>query len=277
MTTSAPETLPAEWYVSCDHFAREREAIFKRHWWMLARAEQLARPGDFVAGSVAGYPVFVIRGRDGGLLGFHNICRHRAGPVVRGGHGHCDVLRCRYHGWLYDLAGRLKKAPGITLGEDFEAADFSLFPIRVESWNGMVFACLTEEAPSLLEWLGDIPSIAEAFPRVKDMTFQGESLKEGACNWKAYGDNSCEGYHVGLVHGALGSAVDGEEVEIRPYEAGQFVGFDVTYRANRPSRPNSRQGKRASGSTSSPACCCTSPNMPSMPKASRRSRPTASN
>ena len=78
-----PETLPAAWYHDAAVFQRERQAIFARNWSLIGRLEKLARPGDYVAGEVAGYPVFVLRAREGGLKGFHNVCRHRAGPMVR--------------------------------------------------------------------------------------------------------------------------------------------------------------------------------------------------
>lgn len=244
MTTersTAPETLPAAWYHDPAVYAREREAIFRRHWWAVARLEQFTRTGTYVAGEIAGWPIFVIRAGEGALKGFHNVCRHRAGPLVDEGAGRSSALTCRYHGWRYDLDGRLKSAPGLTLGEDLEPAAFSLFPVRVEAWNGIVFACLDDAAPDLATWLGDIVEIAKAFPAVAEMTYQGEVVRAGRTNWKAYGDNSCEGYHVRLVHRALGRTVPDEQIEIRAYENGGFVGFDVTYR---PSEADpSRRGK----------------------------------
>jgi choline monooxygenase len=225
----APETLPARWYHDPEVYARERETIFRRHWWPLAREAELAEPGAYAAGEIAGWPAFVIRGRDGELRGFHNVCRHRAGPLVRAAAGRCAALTCGYHGWRYDLAGRLKSAPGLTLGRDLDPAEFSLHGLRVDCWNGLVFACHDDGAPDLAAWLGDVVTVAERFPAIADMTFEGEIVMEGAANWKAYADNSCEGYHVKLVHSGLGKTVPDDQVEIRAYENGAFVGFDVTY------------------------------------------------
>ena len=237
----APETLPALWYHDPEVYARERRAIFRRHWWPIAREAELTTAGAYGAGEIAGWPAFVIRGKDGALRGFHNVCRHRAGPLLRKGAGRCAALTCRYHGWRYDLEGRLKSAPGLTLGADLDPAEFSLHPIRVASWNGLVFACLDPDAPELAAWLGDIVGIAADYPAVAEMAFQGEIVKQGAANWKAYGDNSCEGYHVKLVHTGLGKTVPDEQVEIRPYENGAFVGFDVTYAPS--AADPSRRGK----------------------------------
>ena len=112
--------------------------------------------------------------------------------------------------------------------------------MRVETWNGLVFACLDTDAPDLAAWLGDIVEIAGRFPAVPDMTFQGEVVKEGATNWKAYGDNSCEGYHVGMVHRALGSSMQRESVRVAGYPNGKFIGFDVSYSSG---KDESRAGK----------------------------------
>jgi choline monooxygenase len=225
----APETLPALWYHDPAVYARERQAIFRRHWWPLAREAEVGEPGSYAAGEVAGWPAFVIRAKDGALRGFHNVCRHRAGPLVRQAAGRCAALTCGYHGWRYDLDGRLRSAPGLTLGRDLDPAEFSLFGLRVASWNGLVFACLDAAAPELAAWLGDVVTIAEGFPAVAGMAFTGEIVQAGAANWKAYADNSCEGYHVKLVHAGLGKTVSDERVEIRAYENGAFVGFDVSY------------------------------------------------
>ena len=224
-----PPTLPAAWYRDPEIFERERRAIFARNWALVARVEQLAEPGQFVAETVAGYPVLVLRDEEGGLRGFHNVCRHRASPILQG-EGRCDVLRCPYHGWTYDLDGALRKAPGFEAGADFDPAGFGLLPVRVAQWNGLVFACLDEAAPDLEAWLGDILAIARDYPPLAEMAFVEEETVEGAADWKTYSDNSAEGYHLPHIHKALNRAVDPHKTAIAPHENGHFVGFDVTYR-----------------------------------------------
>ena len=205
--------------------------VFYRHWWLLARAEQLTDAGDYVAKTLGHWPVLVRRDERGELRGFHNVCRHRAGPLVHEGAGNCKGFVCRYHGWRYDGEGCLINASGLQQTASFDYADYSLFTVRVDCWNGLVFVCLDESAPTLVDWLGDIDRIAEAFPRNADMRWHGEVEKSGPVNWKTYGDNSCEGYHVGMVHTVLGRTVSRDKVDIQPYENGQFVGFDVEYKA----------------------------------------------
>ena len=232
VSQTPPETLPAAWYHDADIYDRERRSVFWTNWALLGREGELGAPGDYIADDIAGWPVFVIRAKDGALRGFHNVCRHRAGPLVGEEVGHCNVLRCKYHGWLYDTDGALRKAPGLELGKDIDAAEFGLHPVRVGVWNGLVFACLDPDAPDLEDWLGDIVDIARDFPSIPDMAFKDLVLHEGTANWKNYSDNSCEGYHVGFVHKGLGKTVSDEKIDIRPYENGSFVGFDVTYEAS---------------------------------------------
>jgi len=231
MSNNTPTTIPREWYSSADIYTLESEHIFRKHWWMIARMDQLANAGDYVATTLARWPVVVTRDQQGELRGFHNVCRHRAGPLLRDGTGHCKNFVCRYHGWRYDSTGNLLKTPGLKAQEEIDYAEFSLFPIRVACWNQLVFICLDDSAPELLDWLGDIVPIAARFPANESMSYLGEVEQSGDLNWKAYGDNSCEGYHVGMVHKVLRGSLERETVQIKPYENGEFVGFDVTYEA----------------------------------------------
>lgn len=104
--------LEAEHYVSDSVYKFERDVIFSREWMCLGLASDLETPGSYRSLDFAGFSVFAIRDRHGELKAFHNVCRHRAGPLVSGHRGQCDVLRCRYHGWIYDTNGKLKRAPG---------------------------------------------------------------------------------------------------------------------------------------------------------------------
>lgn len=233
-------TLPHDLYHDAAVFERECEAIFRRHWWLIGPADSVAGGGDYAALNLVRWPLVAVRDRQGKLHAFYNLCRHRAGPLVADGSGNCRDFVCRYHGWRYACSGELLKTPGFEDGALGDPAQLGLLPIRAATWNGLLFACLDDNAPGLHEWLGDIVDIAARFDSLETMNFDGEVRKQAACNWKAYGDNSCEGYHVGMVHGALGSSMQREAVEIAAYERGQFIGFDVTYGAG---RDQSRAGR----------------------------------
>lgn len=234
------ETLPHRHYYDSETFEFECEQLFRRNWWLLGPESAVADNGAYLAQYLIRWPLVAVRDQHGKLRGFYNLCRHRAGPLVFDGAGKRRDFVCRYHGWRYACSGELLKTPGFDPAEVGDYSRLSLLPIRVESWNGLLFACLDDDAPGLAEWLGDIVDIAARFDTVSAMHYDGEVRKPAACNWKTYGDNSCEGYHVGMVHGALGSSMQRESVDIAACENGQFVGFDVSYEAG---RDHSRAGR----------------------------------
>lgn len=225
MTTTLPHRYyhdASTWDYECDH-------VFRRHWWLIGTESALANPGDYIALTLIRWPLVVVRDQAGQLRAFYNLCRHRAGPLVVDSSGHCRDFVCRYHGWRYACSGELLKTPGFEHEALGECGQMGLLPVRVDRWNGMIFVCLDESAADLEAWLGDILPIAQRFDAIASMQFDGEVSKPAVCNWKTYGDNSCEGYHVGMVHRALGSSMQRESVNIGNYDNGQFVGFDVSY------------------------------------------------
>jgi len=222
-------TLSHHCYHDHDVFAAECEQLFPGHWWLIGPLSELAGEGDYIALQLLKRPLVAVRDRQGILRGFYNLCRHRAGPLVTGDKGRCRDFVCRYHGWRYACSGELLRAPGFETDGLADKRQLGLLPVRIEAWNGLIFACLDDNAPGLEAWLGDIAGIAARFDPVESLQFDGESRKSAACNWKTYGDNSCEGYHVGMVHRALGSSMQRETVVIDTCERGSFVGFDVSY------------------------------------------------
>jgi choline monooxygenase len=200
-------SLPADWYHRADIYERERRQVFARDWQFVGPAAQLPNPGDYVAAEITGWRVFVIRDREGALRGFHNLCRHRAGHFFDDGRGHCDVLRCRYHGWVYDTAGRLKATPAFGEAAWFDKADYPLLPVLVGEWRGLVFVNLDLEAKPLAECLGDLPELTAPYP-MESFTWLKQVEFEIACNWKTYTDNFVEGYHIPSIHSWLNSKID---------------------------------------------------------------------
>ncbi len=190
------ETLPAPYYTDPQVYEVERHAIFAKAWNLVAYQHQLAHPGDYVTEELAGWPIFVQRTSSGGLIGFHNVCPHRAGPIMFDGQGCQANLVCRYHGWAFNQDGSLRNA------RDFgvELTDGpGLTPIRVQSWRGMVFVALDPGLPDLVEWLGEFPASCAQFP-VESYRFHSRSVRPMRANWKTYADNFNEGYHLPMVH-----------------------------------------------------------------------------
>jgi choline monooxygenase len=204
---NAVRSLPAQWYWDPAAYEIERREIFAKTWQFVGPESEFRNPGDFRAVMIAGYRVFVIRERNGGLKAFHNVCPHRAAPLLPEGDGHCDVLRCRYHGWTFATDGRLMATPNFGEAGWFDKSEHGLRPVRVESFRGLVFVAIDANVPPLVEFLGDIPALIESYPIE---TFAKHDTAEFFinCNWKTYTDNFVEGYHIPGIHAGLNAAVD---------------------------------------------------------------------
>ncbi len=201
------ETLPAEVYGQPDVYERERQLLFAREWLLLVHEAELPDPGDTRAMTLAGWPVFVRRGRDGALRAFHNVCRHRAGPLVWDDETRCDVLRCRYHGWLYDEEGRLQRAPHFGEPDPADDGSVALAPVRLETWNGLVFGCLDAEAAPVATALAPLDEAVKRH-EVSSYRLHSTARHDIECDWKVYVENYLEGYHVPALHPTLRADID---------------------------------------------------------------------
>ena len=130
-------TLPAHLYLDASNLLSEAQKIFFRTWQVAGHASRVANPGDFFTIELMGEPLLFVRGLDGVLRGFYNVCRHRAGPPAEGC-GSRKLFRCGYHGWTYALDGTLLSATEIEGVEDFHPEEFALKPVRTEEWFNFV-------------------------------------------------------------------------------------------------------------------------------------------
>ena len=127
-------TPPASWYTEPGFAELDRQAVFARNWVCAGTLADLRETGCYIAGELLGISWLVVRDGDGGLRGFHNVCRHHAAQLVDG-EGCVERLRCPYHGWTYGLTGELLFAPKIVGIEDFDRADYGLRSLPVASWG----------------------------------------------------------------------------------------------------------------------------------------------
>ncbi|KAE8418306.1 hypothetical protein BDV36DRAFT_283100 [Aspergillus pseudocaelatus] len=137
--------FPAGWWVSKDVFELEKRAIFSKTWLCLSHRNRFAKVGDYQSYEVAGFPIFLILGKDGKVRAFHNVCRHRAYTVTKKECGSSAVLGCRYHGWSYNTYGELTKAPHFDDIPGFDRSQNSLFAIHTVT-NGLGFIFVNLEA-----------------------------------------------------------------------------------------------------------------------------------
>lgn len=205
-------TIPNTWYTSPEIAQLERDAVFARTWQLVGRREQVASPGAFLTAAIAGEPILVVRGEDGVLRGFFNVCRHKAGPLCTEDSGSVSKLRCRYHGWTYDLAGHLRGAPEFEGVQGFSRDENGLAPVAVAEWGPFVWVRLEKPAEPLEHFLHPLPAWAQARDCFQGMQWYMRKTYDLACNWKVYVDNYLDGgYHVNTVHPGLAGVLDYRE------------------------------------------------------------------
>ncbi|MDQ3009988.1 MAG: Rieske 2Fe-2S domain-containing protein [Acidobacteriota bacterium] len=202
------QTLPARCYTNPAYLAQEQRRIFNCTWQLAGRLDQVTEPGSYFTADVGDEPVIIVRGTDGELRGFHNVCRHRAGPVAQGS-GRCDRFRCGYHGWTYTTDGKLIGVPDFERVERFNRDEFGLRQIKAQTWEQFIFVKLDGQANqiSLLDLFEDIPALTKHC-RVAQMKFAERRDYVIDCNWKVYVDNYAEGYHVPIIHPSLMRELD---------------------------------------------------------------------
>ncbi|MBI2428549.1 MAG: Rieske 2Fe-2S domain-containing protein [Ignavibacteriales bacterium] len=203
------ETIPAHWNYGEEIFRFERDHLFSHLYNFAGHTSQLQHRGDQIVAEVAGSPVILVKGDDGMIRGFYNICRHRSGPLAT---ENCNsrVLQCKYHGWTYLLDGSLRGTPRFNRTELFDKKDFGLFPISISEWEGMLFAAPSPPPVPLKEMVKNISD--RIYPeKLSTKKFARRIIYHVKCNWKVYVDNYLEGYHVPFVHPELATLLDLQE------------------------------------------------------------------
>lgn len=201
--------LPNAAFVDEAFYELEQKYLFARTWVFAGRASQLPDAGDVRPVTVAGQPVILVRGRDGIVRGFHNVCPHRGARLVTEGADGLAMMSCPYHAWTYALDGKLKSRPHFhkpdchdTQGDD----NVSLFEVRTETWHDWIFVNLDGGAES---FEGHIAPVEAWFSgiRLGELTCAHHETWEFDCNWKLAFENYCDFYHVFLVHPALNQSM----------------------------------------------------------------------
>ena len=203
-------TIPSSWYTDKDFYQLEIETVFSQSWQLAARADQLTEAGKYVTTDIAGQPVIIVRGNDGVLRGFFNVCRHHAAAVMTESEGKAAQLRCPYHGWTYSLEGELKGTPDFSGVCNFERAQNGLVSLEIAEWENWVFVKAIQGVPeSLEEFLGD-DLLSQTRPlQLTDLHWFERRHYQFDCNWKVFVDNYLDGgYHVPYLHKGLDSVLD---------------------------------------------------------------------
>jgi choline monooxygenase len=212
-------TIPAPWYFDERIAELERASVFSATWQVVGRADQVREKGKFFTAELAGDPLVVARGEDGQLRAFYNVCRHHAAAVVTEAQGCAKQFRCPYHGWTYGIDGTLKGMVEFDGVCNFDRAKNGLVPIRVDTWENLVFVNLDGRAAPLHDFLGIVPELVAPLDLAIKLHFFDRRVYTLNCNWKVYVDNYLDGgYHVPHAHKGLSSVIEYTKYTIENFE-----------------------------------------------------------
>ena len=212
-------TIPAQWYFDKRIEQLERDSVFAANWQVVGRLDQVREPGRFFTIDVNEEPLLVVRGEDGRLRGFYNVCRHHAAAVVPEAAGCAKQFRCPYHGWTYGNDGALKGMVEFEGVCNFDRKDNGLVPVRVDTWENFVFVNLDGKAAPLNEFLGKVPPLAAPLKIREKLEYFDRRVYTLKCNWKVYVDKYLDGgYHVPHAHKGLSSVVEYTKDTIENFE-----------------------------------------------------------
>lgn len=198
--------LPPWSYFNEELYQLERNQLFRCHWQLICHASDIPDVGDYAACDIVGERALVIRGRDGLVRAFHNLCAHRGSRVVADDKGSCkSAIVCPFHGWTYNLDGTLRGPSRPKSLPQLDAVEFGLKPLEMEIWHGFVFVRFKPgpQAPIsaiLKRFEYEIAPYALSDLQPAQSTFWTDTLD---VNWKAVRDVDNEGYHVPMAHPGL--------------------------------------------------------------------------
>src|SRR5579862_3701429 len=201
ITTGArdPVTIPVSRYIDPAFAALEMERLWPRVWQVACSVDHVAQPGDVYEYRCGPYSTLIVRGSDGELRAFQNVCRHRGSALCDGGASGLTEIRCPFHRWTWDLAGRLREVPSRRGFGVLRNEDYGLFPVAVGTWGPMVFVNPSLDAPPLAEFLEGLPDDI-AWLGLEDFRCEYLVSLPVPGNWKIVSDGFSETYHVQGLH-----------------------------------------------------------------------------
>ena len=202
-----PTRVPAERYYSPAFGQLEAQRMWPKVWQVACTVDHVAEPGDYFEYRCGPYSVLIVRGDDGVLRAFQNVCRHRGNTLCAGSGSELRELRCGYHGWTWDLSGMLKRVPNRKGFGTLPMAELPLFAARVDTWERLVFVNLDLDAPPLVDYLEAVPNDI-AWLGLGDFRCYATMTVEVDANWKTIADGFSETYHVQTLHPELHRCMD---------------------------------------------------------------------
>ncbi len=202
--------LPVEAYTSQEWFDLEMKEIFSKTWQFAGLIEDVQEPGDYISVQAGLNNIFIVKGRDGRLRAFHNMCRHRGTQLLRAVGKGKKAITCPYHDWTYDLEGNLISLPKQKeefpeLKGELHKCGLNLHEASVDIFKGMLFVHPNKNAPSIMEFFGEVepylgPHIVEELVEYKEKDETPFYTKEIQANWKIIVENYIDHYHLAHLH-----------------------------------------------------------------------------
>ena len=207
MTSTPTLSLAAKYYTNPEVFKLETNGLLARTWQFAGHASQLKETGDYFTFDMAGESLFCIKGRDGEIRTFYNVCQHRAHQLVSG-QGQTRVVVCPYHAWTYELTGELRAGPNIKAVEGFDKSSICLTSVRTEVFLGFIFVNLDNDAKPMDAWFPNVRTELESYIPHWDTLAPLEWVEiPENCNWKVSVENYSECYHCTLNHPTFSTGV----------------------------------------------------------------------
>lgn len=195
--------LPVQPYIDPAYYELEKRHIFTKVWLQVGRVEEIPKPGDYFVKDLksCNTEIIVTRDRSGAVRAFHNVCSHRMNRVAYERCGKTRKFFCKFHGWAYELDGRLTGVPDEGAFFDLDKSKYGLTPVSIDVWHGFIFVNMDPNPSlSLREFLEPMFGGIAGYPFEKFTACYSWSTVV-KCNWKAAMDAFQETYHVGFVHG----------------------------------------------------------------------------
>ncbi len=194
-----PVRVPASRYVSAEFARLEHERLWPRVWQIACPVDLVSRPGDFYDHTIDTLSVLIVRGGDGTLRAFQNVCRHRGNELCHGHGEGLTELRCGYHRWCWDLEGKLREVPSRKGFGVLRSDEYGLAPVQVGEWSGLVWVNLDPLAEPLSTFLEALPGDT-VWTRADEYVCRAVVTTALPCNWKTGIDAFSETYHVQGIH-----------------------------------------------------------------------------
>lgn len=195
-------SLPSAVYTSEKIYELELERIFYKRWLAICHSSRFEKAGDVIIRNIGKKSILIVKGEDGKLRAFHNVCRHRGARLIED-EKNVKAIQCPYHAWTYKLDGELIGCPDMDMyskGTEFEKTDYPLYSVKLEVWGGFIWINLDPNSEPLRMYLGDFAGKFAKYQTEKLTWVGSQGHYDVECNWKSMLENFNECYHCPEVH-----------------------------------------------------------------------------